>query len=149
MATYARAAFPCWDEPALKASFKIAIKHHRNYTVISNMPIFEQSEIDKNDGKIWTHFEESPIISTYLVSFLIFDLCNISSSDGTINVWSRGNVISSASFAHEVAQKAAIELERYTNSSVQLAKIDHVALPDRYVIGYSKGMESWGLITYR
>lgn len=146
MATYARAAFPCWDEPALKASFKIAIKHHTNYTVLSNMPISEESEIDVNDGKIWTHFKESPVISTYLVSFLISDFRNIRNSDRTINVWSRSNAISLTSFAHEVAQKAAIELKRYTNhSSVWMAKIDHVALPDLS----NKGMESWGLITYR
>ncbi|XP_012230689.2 aminopeptidase N-like [Linepithema humile] len=145
MATYARAAFPCWDEPALKATFTIAIKHHPNYTVVSNMPIFEKSEIDKSDGKIWTQFEESFNMSTYLVGFLVSDLRNISNSDGTINIWGRSNVISSASFAHEAAQKAAIELERYTNSSVQVSKIDHVALP-----GLSnKVMESWGLVTYR
>ncbi|XP_050466427.1 aminopeptidase N-like isoform X2 [Cataglyphis hispanica] len=146
MATYARAAFPCWDEPALKAVFKIAIKHHTNYMVLSNMPICKKSKIDENDGKIWTHFEESPVISTYLVSFLVSDFRNIRNSDGTINVWGRNNIISLASFAHEVAQKAAIELERYTNhSSVRVAKIDHVALP-----GLSdKAIESWGLITYK
>lgn len=108
-ATNFMAAFPCWDEPALKATFKIAIKHHTNYTVLSNMPISEKSEIE-NDGKIWTYFEESLVISTYLASFLVSDFCNIKNSDETINVWSRSN-------AHEVAQKAAIELKRYTNYS--------------------------------
>lgn len=143
VATHARAAFPCWDEPALKAAFKIAIKHRHDYTAISNMPVAEVSETD--DDKVWTHFAESPVMSTYLVGFLVSDFRNLSSSDGAVNIWARSGAISSASFAHEVAQKATIELERYTNGSVRLPKIDHVALP-----GLSnKAEQSWGLVTYR
>jgi len=109
------------------------------------MPVSEVSEIDEDDGKVWTHFEESPVMSTYLVGFLLSDFRNASNSDGTINVWTRRGAISSAGFAHEIAQKAATELERYTNGSVRMPKIDHVALP-----GLSnKPAESWGLVTYR
>lgn len=144
-ATYARNVFPCWDEPALKAAFRIAIKHRHDYTAISNMPVAEVSKIDEDDDKVWTHFGKSPVMSTYLVGFLVSDFRNVSNSDGTINVWTRGSAISSADFAHDIAQKVAIELERYTNGSIWVPKIDHVALP-----GLSnKAVQSWGFITYR
>lgn len=143
-ATWARRAFPCWDEPALKATFDISIKHHRNYTALSNMPIREQSDDDNEDGTVWTHFDTTPIMSTYLVAFVVSDYVRVPNENETVNMWCRSKLAPYTKFAQEVAEKSGRLLTEYTNSTDKVPKMDHVAVP-QFTAG---AMENWGLIIY-
>lgn len=79
----ARRCFPCWDEPALKATFKIAVDVPPELTALSNMPIINE-KLDANVKTVY--FEESPIMSTYLVAVVVgvFDYIEDTTSDGVL-----------------------------------------------------------------
>ena len=66
----ARKAFPCFDEPAMKATFSVTLVHHPSLIALSNMPIYQSQE---KDGWKYDSFEKSVVMSTYLVAFAICD----------------------------------------------------------------------------
>lgn len=70
-ATNARSAFPCFDEPAFKAIFRITIVHDDSYRALSNMPL--ESRDRRYDGLLESHFRASAPMPTYLVTFIVCD----------------------------------------------------------------------------
>ncbi|WOK97019.1 hypothetical protein Cni_G05727 [Canna indica] len=141
----ARRCFPCWDEPAFKATFKITLEVPTHMVALSNMPVMEE----KHDGLLKTlSFHESPIMSTYLVAIVIgfFDYVEASTSDGIkVRVYCQVGKSNQGKFALDVAVKTLDIYKKYFAVPYPLPKLDMVAIPD-FAAG---AMENYGLVTYR
>ncbi|XP_071627911.1 aminopeptidase N-like [Temnothorax longispinosus] len=144
MPNKARRMFPCWDEPGINAIFYISVMHHQKYMALSNWPIREQYNVE-NDMK-WTHFDRTNLVSAYLVGIVIVsDFDRVNNTDQSVNVWCRSSLTSSARFVQSIAERVTPLLEKYTDRTKGVPKIDHVMIPD-YT---TASMGDWGIIIYR
>ncbi|CAL4058634.1 unnamed protein product, partial [Meganyctiphanes norvegica] len=142
----ARRAFPCFDEPGLKASFDIYLARTTNYTAISNMPVIRTNPIENQDGWVWDQFATSIRMSTYLVAFAIIDYTSTHHSNRTqLQAWTRSVVANQTNLALDVADFSLNFYEKYFAIDYPLPKMDMVALPQATF----RGMENWGLVIYR
>ncbi|OCT98568.1 hypothetical protein XELAEV_18010807mg [Xenopus laevis] len=144
--TAARTAFPCFDEPAYKASFSIQIRREPKHHAVSNMPIVKTVKI--GGGLLEDHFAVSVKMSTYLVAFIVSDFKSISqvTDHGVkISVYAVPEKVDQAEYALKAAVKLLDFYEDYFSIPYPLPKQDLAAIPDFQ----SGAMENWGLTTYR
>ncbi|RIB04123.1 peptidase family M1-domain-containing protein [Gigaspora rosea] len=151
-ATDARRAFPSWDEPAIKATFDITLIVPSELTALSNMNVISENPHD--GGKKCVKFATTPIMSTYLIAFIVGDLAYVETS--TTGLHNGGKPVLVRVYATkgneqlgQLALNVAADVLEYFAEvfgiPYPLPKCDMVAIPD-----FEAGaMENWGLITYR
>jgi alanyl aminopeptidase len=139
--SYARSAFPCWDEPGFKNPFRMVLTVPSDLACFSNEPV----ETIKAEGKMKTAvFMESRPLPVYAVAFAIgpFDTVPIPSLSVP------GNVIVPAgrsSFAAEAVRRTPpllAALEKWFGP-YPYRKLDLIAVPDM-----GGAMENPGLVTF-
>ncbi|PMB68004.1 Aminopeptidase 2, mitochondrial [Beauveria bassiana] len=149
--TGARQAFPCFDEPALKATFDITLIADHHLTCLSNMPVkFETLVQSRSTSKTRkaVKFDTSPIMSTYLTAFIVGELHYVESNLFRIPVRTYVTIDQNVEHGRHAADLGARTLELFEKEfgvDFPLPKMDQVA-----VLDFAEGaMENWGLITYR
>ena len=143
--TDARRAFPCFDEPALKATFDVSLTIDKGDSVISNTNMIADQPV--GDAKHTVSFATTPKMSTYLVAFLVGDfVCTKGSSDGVpIRACATPDKAELTPFAVHAAEHFLKYYDTYFGIKYPMPKLDLIGIPD-----FEAGaMENFGAITYR
>jgi aminopeptidase N/puromycin-sensitive aminopeptidase len=146
-ATDARRAFPCFDEPALKATFDISLIIDTGDTAFSNMKMVRDTPGPEGSVKHKVEFATTPKMSTYLVAWVVGDFaCTEGKQDGVpIRACATPDKVEMTRFALDAAKWDLHYYDKYFGIRYPMGKLDMVAVPD-----FEAGaMENFGCITFR
>ncbi len=147
----ARRAFPCFDEPNLKATFDFEIEVPVDQVALSNMPVKETKP--SRDGWQVVSFETSPRMSSYLLAWAVGDFEYVEAfTDRRYNgkqlpvrVYTTRGLKEQGRWALEHAPQTIDFFSEIFDIDYPLPKSDLLAVHE-----FTHGaMENWGLVTYR
>jgi tricorn protease interacting factor F2/3 len=141
----ARTVFPCVDEPAYKAVFRLQITTEDGLGVIANTPL--ASKASAGPGRTTYTFEQTPRMSTYLFFFAIgrFEERKVTTDGIDVITATRPGQADNSRVALNIAAEALGEYQRYYGVPYPLKKLHIVALPEYH----TGAMENWGAISSR
>ncbi len=142
-ATDARRMFPCWDEPAFRATFHLTVTVPKAWATVGNMPVATRTV---HGQSATVSFQRSPKMPSYLVEFSAGDLREVSAARGgtQFGVWAVAGHEQDGATALASAEDILTDYNDYFGIPYPLPKLDSIAVPG----GFSGAMENWGAITY-
>jgi puromycin-sensitive aminopeptidase len=145
--TDARRMFPCFDEPAYKATFSISTSLNADESAVSNSPVLKEVVDNEKRRKVVT-FEKTPKMSTYLVALVIGHIVQsepLMVAGVPIRVWCAPGKEKMTAYSRQFAAKVLDYYTKYFNIPYCAKKLDLVAIPD-----FPNGaMENLGACTFR
>ncbi|KAJ7592639.1 leucyl aminopeptidase [Mycena floridula] len=157
---FARMVFPCWDEPALKATFDIVMVSRIGTVNLSNMPVTSEEPsdvdyetmfpaLDKDSGKSWkvTRFQRTPVMATYTLAmangpfeFVESSVTSRSGKEVALRVYATPDLSHQLKFSLQLKARVLPVCEELLGE-YPLPKLDTLI-----AVGYTGAMENWGLI---
>ncbi|MCD0468147.1 M1 family aminopeptidase [Flavobacterium sp. JAS] len=140
--------FPCFDQPDIKATYKLSLTVPKDWSVLAGADVKEK--VEKGDFIAYT-FKESDKMSTYLFSFVAGKFKSITEKPGNLEMtmlYRENNpekIQVSTDTIFKLHQQSLDFLEKYTNYPFPFQKLDFASIP---VFQYG-GMEHVGAIQYK
>jgi aminopeptidase N len=145
----ARRMFPCWDEPAFKATFQLTVTLPADLAVVSNTPVAHAEPVAATGGTALTKtsFVQTPRMSTYLLVLCAGHLQRIhaAAAGADIGVFAVTGKAEQGRSALEAAGRILGYYNTYFAVPYPLPKLDLIAVPGNFAAG---AMENWGGITF-
>ena len=137
--TFARESFPCFDEPSMKAKYKISLvsPDGDGYRALSNMD--ETAREPYGDGLVKYIFNESVPMSTYLTVFIISDfsdrsgMVNLESGIGDpfkLSIYATPGQYDKTEYAYTISKDIIEFYINYFNIPYPLPQLGAAAIPD-------------------